>query len=70
MGLELLLPVMILALIALMFFQSSKQRKAMKDLQEMQASLAVGGTAFARFLFAATGENENSEAQNQERDRA
>ena len=42
MGLELLLPVMILALIALMFFQSSKQRKAMKDLQEMQASLAVG----------------------------
>jgi preprotein translocase subunit YajC len=42
MGLELLLPVMILALIALMFFQSSKQRRAMKELQEMQASLSVG----------------------------
>ena len=42
MGLELLLPLMIIALVALMFFQSSKQRKAMKELKEMQASLAVG----------------------------
>lgn len=42
MGLELLLPVMIIALLALMFFQSSKQRKAMKELQEMQAALTVG----------------------------
>lgn len=42
MGLELLLPLMIIALLALMFFQSTKQRRAMKELQEMQASLTVG----------------------------
>lgn len=42
MGLEFLLPLMIIALLALMFFQSSKQRRALKDLHEMQASLAVG----------------------------
>lgn len=42
MGLELLLPLMIVALLALMFVQSSKQRKAVKALQSMQDSLAVG----------------------------
>jgi preprotein translocase subunit YajC len=42
MGLELLLPLMIIALIAMMFLQGSRQRKAMKALQEMQDSLAVG----------------------------
>lgn len=42
MGLELLLPLMIVVLIVLMFLQSSKQRKAMKALREMQDSLAVG----------------------------
>lgn len=42
MGLELLLPLMIVALIVLMFMQSSKQRKAVKALREMQDSLIVG----------------------------
>lgn len=42
MGLELLLPLMIIVLVVLMFIQSSKQRKAMKALKEMQDSLAVG----------------------------
>lgn len=42
MGLELLLPLMIVALLVLMFVQSSKQRKAVKALQAMQESLAVG----------------------------
>lgn len=42
MGLELLLPLMIVALIALMVLQSSKQRKALKALKEMQESLTVG----------------------------
>lgn len=42
MGLELLLPLMIVVLIGLMFMQSSKQRKAMKALRDMQDSLAVG----------------------------
>lgn len=42
MGLELLLPLMIIVLIVLMFVQSSKQRKAMKQLKEMQESLVVG----------------------------
>lgn len=42
MGLELLLPLMIIVLIVLMFLQSSKQRKAVKALRDMQDSLAVG----------------------------
>lgn len=42
MGLELLLPLMIIALLALMFMQSSKQRKAVKALREMQDSLSAG----------------------------
>lgn len=42
MGLELLLPLMIVVLIVLMFLQSSKQRKAVKALRDMQDSLAVG----------------------------
>lgn len=42
MGLELLLPLMIVVLIVLMVMQSTKQRKAMKDLREMQESLTVG----------------------------
>lgn len=42
MGLELLLPLMIIVLIVLMFLQSSKQRKALKALREMQESLTVG----------------------------
>lgn len=42
MGLELLLPLMIIVLVGLMFVQSSKQRKAVKALKEMQDSLAVG----------------------------
>ena len=42
MGLELLLPLMIIGLVVLMFMQSSKQRKAVKALREMQESLAVG----------------------------
>lgn len=42
MGLELLLPLMIIALLVLMFMQSSKQRKAVKELREMQDSLTVG----------------------------
>ena len=42
MGLELLLPLMIIVLLVLMFMQSSKQRRAMKELREMQESLTVG----------------------------
>lgn len=42
MGLELLLPLVIIALVVMMFVQSSKQRKAMRSLNEMQASLTVG----------------------------
>lgn len=42
MGLELLLPIMIIVLVGLMFVQSSKQRKAVKALKAMQDSLAVG----------------------------
>lgn len=42
MGLELLLPIMIVALIALMFLQGSKQRKALRELKEMQDALTVG----------------------------
>ena len=42
MGLELLLPLMIIALIVMMFLQSSKQRKALKAVQQMQDSLVVG----------------------------
>lgn len=42
MGLELLLPLMIIALMVLMFVQSSKQRKAVKVLREMQDSLTAG----------------------------
>ena len=42
MGLELLLPLMIIGLVVLMFMQSSKQRKAVKALREMQDSLTVG----------------------------
>lgn len=42
MGLELLLPLMIIGLVVLMFVQSSKQRKAVKALREMQDSLTVG----------------------------
>lgn len=42
MDIALLLPLMILVLIVLMFLQSSKQRKAVKALREMQDSLAVG----------------------------
>lgn len=42
MGLELLLPLMIIVLLVLMFMQSSKQRKAMKAMREMQDSLTVG----------------------------
>lgn len=42
MGLELLLPLMIVVLIVLMVMQSTKQRKALKTLREMQDSLAVG----------------------------
>lgn len=42
MGLELLLPLMIVALVAMMLLQGSKQRKALKTLQEMQNSLAPG----------------------------
>lgn len=42
MGLELLLPLMIIGLLVLMFMQSSKQRKAMKAVQQMQDSLQVG----------------------------
>lgn len=42
MGLELLLPLMIVVLLVLMFLQSSKQRKAMKELREMQETLAAG----------------------------
>ncbi len=42
MGLELLLPLIIIALVVMMFVQSSKQRKAMRSLHEMQASLIVG----------------------------
>ena len=42
MGLELLLPLMIIVLIGVMFLQSSKQRKAVKALRDMQDSLTVG----------------------------
>lgn len=42
MDIALLLPIMIVILIVMMFLQSSKQRKAMKAVQEMQDSLAVG----------------------------
>lgn len=42
MGLELLLPLMIIGLLVMMFMQSSKQRKAMKELREMQDSLTAG----------------------------
>ena len=42
MGLELLLPLMIFALIAMMVMQMVKQRKALKALQDMQDSLSVG----------------------------
>lgn len=42
MGLELLLPLMIVVLIVLMVMQSTKQRKALKTLREMQDSLTVG----------------------------
>lgn len=42
MGLELLLPLMIVVLIVLMVMQSTKQRKALKTLREMQDSLVVG----------------------------
>ncbi|HJC29554.1 MAG TPA: preprotein translocase subunit YajC [Candidatus Dietzia intestinipullorum] len=42
MGLEILLPLMIIVLIVLMFVQSSKQRKAMKAMREMQDSLTAG----------------------------
>ena len=42
MGLELLLPLMIIALIVMMVVQGSRQRKAMRALQEMQDSLATG----------------------------
>lgn len=42
MGLELLLPLMIVVLIVLMVLQSTRQRRAMKDMREMQASLSAG----------------------------
>lgn len=42
MGLELLLPLMIVALIGLMVLQGSRQRKALRTLKEMQDSLTVG----------------------------
>lgn len=42
MGLELLLPLMIVVLIVLMFMQSSKQRRALKALRDMQDSLSAG----------------------------
>lgn len=42
MGLELLLPLMIVALIGLMVLQGSKQRKALRALRAMQDSLTVG----------------------------
>lgn len=42
MGLELLLPLMIIVLIVVMFMQSAKQRKAVREMKEMQASLAPG----------------------------
>lgn len=42
MGLELVLPLMIVILIVVMIMQSAKQRKAVKDMKEMQASLAPG----------------------------
>lgn len=42
MGLELLLPLMIVVLIVLMIMQSTKQRKALKDMRQMQDSLTVG----------------------------
>lgn len=42
MGLELLLPLMIVVLIVVMIMQSAKQRKAVKQMKEMQASLAPG----------------------------
>ena len=42
MGLEILLPLMIIVLIVVMFMQSAKQRKAVKEMKEMQASLAPG----------------------------
>lgn len=42
MGLELLLPLMIVVLIVMIFLQSSKQRKALKTVQQMQDSLSVG----------------------------
>ena len=42
MRLELLLPLMIVVLIVMIFLQSSKQRKALKTVQQMQDSLSVG----------------------------
>lgn len=42
--LSLLLPLMIIALLVMMFMQSSRQRKAVKAMQDMQASLEVGDT--------------------------
>lgn len=42
MGLELILPLMIIVLIVVMFMQSAKQRKAVRQMKEMQASLAPG----------------------------
>ena len=42
MGLELLLPLMIVVLIVLMVLQSTRQRRTMKDMRKMQASLTAG----------------------------
>lgn len=39
---ELLLPIMLLALIALMIFQMSRQRKGIRQMHELQASLVPG----------------------------
>lgn len=41
-ALSLLLPLMIIALLVMMFMQSSKQRKALRAVREMQDSLTVG----------------------------
>lgn len=42
MVLELFLPLMIIALIAMMLLQGSRQRKAMRALQDLQNSLVAG----------------------------
>ena len=39
---EILLPVMLVALVVMMFLSSSRQRKALKQIEQLQASLVPG----------------------------